>query len=117
GFANGSGGIDQVIHQDYIHTFHFADEAHRLDLICFLAVLVTHREICMEELGKTPCPFDATYVGRSKHDLVQSRFLEVWNENVSAIHMVNRNVKESLYLIRVQIACHNPAGTGGRDEV
>src|SRR5690606_22250878 len=74
-------------------------------------------QFCVEELGKIPRALYTPYVWRSKHDVIQLQRFEIRDEDIGSVQVIDRNIKEALNLIRMEVTSHNPVNARCRQEV
>lgn len=116
-FAQGAGGVHEVVYQDDISSFYFADDGDGADFIGLGSVFIANDQVTVEVFAVQPCPFDAAHVGAGEDGLAQVLIGKVRDVNGFGAQVVHRDVEETLHLIGVQVHGHDAVGTGSGEQV
>ncbi len=118
GFAQGAGGVDDVVHQHAGAAFHLTDDVHHLGFVGLGAALVDDRQIgVVELLGQGAGTDHAAHVRAHHHQVVVLLTLDVGHEQGRAVDVVHGDVEEALDLVGVQVHGHHPVDAHGGDHV
>ena len=116
--AQGAGGIDQVVDQHALAALDIADDVHHLRDVGARAALVDDGQIrVVQALGQGPGAHHAAHVRRHHHQIGVLVAPDIAKQDRRGIHIVHRDVEESLNLVGVQIHRHHPVGADLADHV
>src|SRR5580700_802537 len=118
GLTQRSRGVDHVIDEHAGLALYLTDDVHHLGLIGARAAFVDDREIRIIETlrhGARTC--DATHIRRHHDDVAISLLPGIAEQHRRGVHVVDRDVEESLNLIRVQIDGQQSPDACARDHV
>ena len=111
-FGDGSGGVDHIVHENYILALYIANHGHALDHIGFGALLVTKNQGHTQVLGIGAGALGTSYVGGSNHHILEIQRLDIGNEYRRSIQVIHGNIEETLNLVGVQVHRDETVDTG-----
>src|SRR5690554_1154928 len=102
-FAERSGGIDDVVHDDAGAILDLTDDVHHFGDIGFRTPFVDDGQVAFETLGERPCAHNAAHIGGDHQQIVVALLVEVCQQHRRGIDVVDRDVEEALDLVGMQI--------------
>src|SRR5690606_19097110 len=99
GFAQGIGGVHDVVHDDAGTVGDVADDVHDLGDIGLGPPLVDDGEVGVELLGQCTCTHHAADIGRHHDQVFVVALPQVAEQDGRGVDVVDRNVEETLDLV------------------
>src|SRR3569623_1388096 len=117
-FAQGAGGVDEIVDQHAGAALNIADDVHHLGDVGLGATFIDDGEVGIAEtFGQGPRPHHAADIGRH-HDLIGITLApDVAEQNGRGVDVVHRHVEKTLDLVGVQIDGEHTVGTDAGDHV
>ena len=110
--------IHEIIDEDKGLALDLADDVHHFRLVRTRATFVDDGEIrIVEALGQSSCPDHTADVGRHDHQVLVFLLPGIAEQHGRRIHVVDRNIEETLNLIRMQINGQHAIDTGAGNHV
>ena len=117
GLAEGAGGVDHVVHDDDVLALDLADGGNGTDHVGPLAGLVADDHRAHQFAGIDVGALGAAHVGRGDGEVLEFPVADVGDEDLAGVHVVHRDVEETLDLAGVKVAGHHAVGPGGPQQV
>ena len=115
--GQGTGSFGDVVDEEYVAAFHFADDINRFDGGRIFTFLGDQAEAGAEDIGVRGGHFHATNIGRAHDEFVAFGFVEVVEEHWRGKEVVDRDVEKPLNLLTVQIHGEDAIGASGDEQV
>ena len=96
---------------------HRADNVHDFSLVGLWATLINNRQLCTQLLGHGPRPNNTSDIGRNNQQVFWLLPPQFTVQYRCRINIVYRHIKESLYLISMQIHGNYPVGSCYADHI
>src|SRR3972149_155622 len=117
GLGKGSGSVHHVVKKKRRLALDLSYYVHHLGYIRLPASLVHYREPRLKPLRERPRPLHPSGIRRNHHYFIRKITFHIFGKHRRREKIINRYVKNPLYLSGVQIQTHAPRGPGNGDKV
>ena len=109
--------LRQIIHYQHRLPSDLPDHRHRFHFGSTLPLLGDNRQPCAEKLGIGVRHLQTAHIRTHHHQILQTLRLQVFEHHRRCIKMIDRNIKKTLNLLRVQIHRQNTIRPSGHQKI
>ena len=109
--------IYHIVQDDHVLVLDIPDDLDILHHIGLFPELIADGHLGIQETGIGIGTLGSSHIGGGNNHIRDVQALQVWDKQGRGIDMVNRHIKESLYLVGMQVHGHDPVHPCCRQEV